>query len=65
MKTKFEEYAEEVNKLILDHTKKIHISELDKIIESIEDSAVGTGRMDFWLEDIVDNELVSRNLPSE
>ena len=65
MKTKFEEYAEEINKLILEHTKKIHISELDKIIESIEDSAVGTGRMDFWLEDIVDNELVSRNLPSE
>ena len=55
MKTKFEEYAEEINKLILEHTKKIHISELDKIIESIEDSAVGTGRMDFWLEDIVDN----------
>ena len=65
MKTKFEEYAEEINKLILEHTKKIHISELDKIIESIEDSAVGTGRMDFWLEDIVDDELVSRNLPSE
>ena len=65
MKTKFEEYAEEINKLILEHTKKIHISELDQIIESIEDSAVGTGRMDFWLEDIVDNELVSRNLPSE
>lgn len=65
MKTKFEEYAEEINKLILEHTKKIHISELDKIIESIEDSAVGTGRMDFWLEDIVDNELISRNLPSE
>ena len=65
MKTKFEEYAEEINKLILEHTKKIHISELDKIIESIEDSAVGTGRIDFWLEDIVDNELISRNLPSE
>ena len=65
MKTKFEEYAEEINKLILEHTKKIHISELDKIIESIEDSPVGTGRMDFWLEDIVDDELVSRNLPSE
>ena len=65
MKTKFEEYAEEINKLILEHTKKIHISELDQIIESIEDSAVGTGRMDFWLEDIVDDELVSRNLPSE
>ena len=65
MKTKFEEYAEEINKLILEHTKKINITELDQIIESIEDSAVGTGRMDFWLEDIVDNELVSRNLPSE
>ena len=65
MKTKFEEYAEEINNLILEHTKKIHISELDQIIESIEDSAVGTGRMDFWLEDIVDNELISRNLPSE
>ena len=63
--TKFEEYAEEINKLILEHTKKIHITELDQIIESIEDSAVGTGRMDFWLEDIVDNELISRNLPSE
>ena len=65
MKTKFEEYAEEINKLILEHTRKIHISELDKIIESIEDSAVGTGRMDFWLEDIVDNESVSRKMSGE
>ena len=65
MKTKFEEYAEEINKLILEHTKKIHISELDKIIESIEDSAVGTGRMDFWLEDIVDSELISRKIAGE
>ena len=65
MKTKFEEYVEQVDKLIRDHTKKIHIAELDLIVESIEDSPVGTGRMDFWLEDIVDDELVSRNLPSE
>ena len=65
MKTKFEEYAEEINKLILEHTKKIHISELDQIIESIEDSAVGTGRMDFWLEDIVDSELISRKMAGE
>ena len=65
MKTKFEQYAEDINNLIKEHTKKIHISELDQIIESIEDSAVGTGRMDFWLEDIVDNEFISRNLPSE
>ena len=28
--------------------------------ESIEDSPAGTGRMDFWLEDIVDNEQSSR-----
>ena len=65
MKTKFEEYVEQVDKLIKDHTKKLHISELDAIVESIEDSPVGTGRMDFWLEDMVDDELVSRNLPSE
>ena len=65
MKTKFEEYVEQVDKLIRDYTKKLHISELDLIVESIEDSPVGTGRMDFWLEDMVDDELVSRNLPSE
>ena len=65
MKTKFEQYAEDINNLIKKHTKKLHISELDQIVESIEDSPVGTGRMDFWLEDIVDDELVSRNLPSE
>ena len=65
MKTKFEEYVEQVDKLIKDHTKKLHISELDAIVESIEDSPAGTGKMDFWLEDIVDNELISRNLPSE
>ena len=65
MKTKFEEYVEDVDKLIKDYTKKLHVSELDQIVESIEDSPAGTGRMDFWLEDIVDNELISRNLPSE
>ena len=65
MKTKFEEYAEEINKLILEHTKKIHISELDQIIESIEDSPAGTGKMDFWLEDIVDNEACSRKMSGE
>ena len=65
MKTKFEEYVANVDKLIKDYTKKLHISELDLIVESIEDSPAGTGRMDFWLEDIVDNELISRNLPSE
>ncbi len=65
MKTKFERYAEDINLLIKTHTKNLHISELDQIIESIEDSPVGTGRMDFWLEDVVDDELVSRNLPSE
>jgi len=65
MKTKFEKYAEDINLLIKSYTKNLHISELDQIIESIEDSPVGTGRMDFWLEDVVDNELVSRNLPSE
>ena len=65
MKTKFEQYAEDINNLIKEHTKNLHISELDQIVESIEDSPVGTGRMDFWLEDIVDDELVSRNLPSE
>ena len=65
MKTKFEEYAEEINKLILEHTKKIHISELDAIVESIEDSPAKTGKMDFWLEDIVDSELISRKMAGE
>ena len=57
--------AEHVISMFFYLIKKIHLSELEQIIESIEDSAVGTGRMDFWLEDIVDNELNSRNLPSE
>ena len=65
MKTKFEEYVEQVDKLIKDYTKKLHISELDAIVESIEDSPAGTGRMDFWLEDIVDNESVSRKMSGE
>ena len=65
MKTKFEEYVDQVNTLIKDHTKKLHISELDAIVESIEDSPVGTGRMDFWLEDIVDSELIARDLAGE
>ena len=65
MKTKFEFYVEAVEKQIKEYTKKLHITELDLIVESIEESPAGTGRMDFWLEDIVDNELVSRNLPSE
>ena len=34
MKTKFEEYVEQVDKLIRDYTKKIHIAELDLIVES-------------------------------
>ena len=65
MKTKFEEYVEDVYKLIKDYTKKLHISELDQIVDSIEDSPAGTGRMDFWLEDIVDNESVSRKMSGE
>ena len=65
MKTKFEEYVEQVDKLIKDYTKKHHISELDLIVESIEDSPAGTGKMDFWLEDIVDNESVSRKMSGE
>jgi len=65
MKTKFEEYVNEIDKLIRDYTKKIHISELEQICDSIEDSPAGTGKMDFWLEDIVDNELDSRKTPSE
>ena len=60
MKTKFEDYVEQVGSLIRDFTKKLHISELDLIVESIEDSPAGTGRMDFWLEDIVDSEQTSR-----
>ena len=60
MKTKFEEYVEHVNSMIKDYTKKLHKSELDAIAESIEDSPAGTGRMDFWLEDIVDSEASSR-----
>ena len=65
MKTKFEEYVEQIDKLIKDHTKKLHISELDAIVESIEDSPAGTGRLDFWLEDIVDSELISRKMAGE
>ena len=65
MKTKFEEYVEQVDKLIRDNTKKIHIAELDLIVESIEDSPAGTGKMDFWLEDIVVNELISRKMSGE
>ena len=65
MKTKFEEYVEDVDKLIKDYTKKLHISELDLIVESIEDSPAGTGRMDFWLEDIADSELISRKMSGE
>ena len=65
MKTKFEEYAENINNLITEHTKKLHVSELDAIVESIENSPAGTGRMDFWLEDIVDNESVSRKMSGE
>ena len=65
MKTKFEEYVDQVDKLIKDHTKKIHIAELEQICDSIEDSPAGTGKMDFWLEDIVDNELDTRKMPSE
>ena len=65
MKTKFEEYVEQVDSLIRDFTKKLHLTELDLIAESIEDSPAGTGRMDFWLEDIVDSELIARNLAGE
>ena len=65
MKTKFEEYVDQVNTLIKDHTKKLHISELEAVVESIEDSPAGTGKMDFWLEDIVDSELITRDLASE
>ena len=65
MKTKFEEYVDDVDKLIKDYTKKLHISELDLIVESIEDSPAGTGRMDFWLEDIADSELISRKMSGE
>ena len=65
MKTKFEFYVEAVEKQIKEYTKKLHISELEGIVESIEDSPAGTGRMDFWLEDIVDSELIARDLASE
>ena len=65
MKTKFEEYVDQVNNLIKGHTKKLHIIELDQIVESIEDSPAGTGKMDFWLEDIVDSELTSRKMAGE
>ena len=60
MKTKFEFYVEAVERQIKEYTKKLHISELEGIVETIEDSPAGTGRMDFWLEDIVDSELTSR-----
>ena len=65
MKTKFEFYVEAVERQIKEYTKKLHVSELDAIVESIEDSPAGTGRMDFWLEDIVDSELIARDLASE
>ena len=65
MKTKFEFYVEAVERQIKDYTKKLHISELEGIVESIEDSPAGTGRMDFWLEDIVDSELNTRNFADE
>ena len=65
MKTKFEEYVEQIDKLIKDHTKKLHVSELDAIVESIEDSPAGTGKLDFWLEDIADSELISRKMSGE
>ena len=65
MKTKFEEYVDQVNTLIKDNTKKLHISELEAIVESIEDSPAGTGKMDFWLEDIVDSESASRKMSGE
>mgnify|MGYP003639675735 FL=1 len=60
MKTKFEEYVEDIDNMIKEYTKKLHISDLDSIVESIEDSPAGTGKMDFWLEDIVDSEQLSR-----
>ena len=65
MKTKFEEYVDTINNLIKDHTKTLHITELDLIVESIENSPAGTGRLDFWLEDIVDSELIARDLAGE
>ena len=65
MKTKFEEYVDSINKLIKEHTKKLHIAELDAIVESIEDSPARTGKMDFWLEDVVDSELISRKMAGE
>ena len=65
MKTKFEFYVEAVERQIKEYTKKLHISELEGIVESIEDSPAGTGRMDFWLEDIVDSELTSRKMAGE
>ena len=65
MKTKFEDYVEQVDSLIRDYTKKLHQTELDLIAESIEESPAGTGRMDFWLEDIVDSEQITRNAASE
>ena len=61
MKTKFEEYVDQVDSLIKDFTRKLHQTELESIVESIEESPAGTGRMDFWLEDIVDSENMSRN----
>ena len=60
MKTKFEEYVDDIDTMIKEYTKKLHISDLDSIVESIEDSPAGTGKMDFWLEDIVDSEQLSR-----
>jgi len=60
MKTKFEEYVEQIDSLIRDYTRKLHVTEIDDIVNSIEDSPAGTGKMDFWLEDIVDSEQTSR-----
>jgi len=60
MKTKFEEYVDTIDNMIREYTKKLHVTEIDDIVNSIEDSPAGTGKMDFWLEDIVDSEHTSR-----
>ena len=65
MKTKFEEYVDDIDTMIKEYTKKLHISDLDAIVKSIEDSPAGTGKMDFWLEDIFDSEQSSRNSASD
>ena len=53
MKTKFEEYVDQVNTLIKDHTKKLHISELDAIVEDEKTSKKTASKLNELKETLV------------